>query len=364
MHSLPDSHDVWARAHVEPLFSELGLDNLMQLWEDSIVEQCERRAPEPARLVSLGAGNGEGELPLAARLAERGVRNLELVLLELNPVMIDRALARAAELGLGDRVRAEQADLNTWVAREPADIYIASHSLHHVVELEHLYDEVARTLDPDGVLLINDMVGRNGHVRWPEAGQILRRIWALLPERYRYNHYTKLVDVDYPDVDCSTEGFEGIRAQDVLPLLLKRFHPDVFVGFASVIDPFIDRVYGPNIDVTNEADLELLHTIARLDDAALELGILTPTHLIASFRRKPIVCRYPGSRSPVRCARDTSVVVAGESASELQTLTAQLEDARRRYAELRGRKVVRLGLTLAERGKPLIQFARGRRPSR
>jgi SAM-dependent methyltransferase len=333
----------------------------VQLWEDSIAEQCERRAPESARLVSLGAGNGEGELPLAARLAERGVTNLELVLLELNPVMIDRALELAAELGLGDRVRGEQADLNTWVATEPADIYIASHSMHHVVELEHLYDEVARTLDPDGVVLVNDMVGRNGHVRWPEAGQILRRIWTRLPERYRYNHYTRVIDDEYPDVDCSNEGFEGIRAQDVLPLLLERFHPEVFVGFASVIDPFIDRVYGPNIDVTDPADLELLGTIAQLDDAVLELGIVTPTHLIASFRAKPVACRYPGHRSPERCVRDPRVVVEGEAGVEIQTLTNQLEEAHRRYAELRERRVVRAGLALVERGKRLLERLRSKR---
>jgi hypothetical protein len=74
--------------------------------------------------------------------------------------MIGRSLELAEELGLSDRVRAEQTDLNTWIADERADIYFAVHSVHHVVELEHLYDEVAGAIDPEGVLLVNDMIGR------------------------------------------------------------------------------------------------------------------------------------------------------------------------------------------------------------
>ena len=360
VHDVPGIHDYWIAQFVMPLFAELGIGGLDELWERHVIEQCERRAPEPARLVSLGAGNGEGELPLAAKLAERGLTNVELLLLELNPVMIERALALAGELGLGDRVRAEHADLNTWTAHGPADIYIASHSLHHVVELEHLFDEVAHSIDPQGVLLVNDMIGRNGHVRWPEAAQITRAIWANMPARYRRNHYSKTIDSEHGDVDCSTEGFEGIRAQDVLPLLLERFHPDVFIAFGNVIDPFIDRVYGHNFDRDEPADAALIDTIGRLDDAALELGVLTPTHLIASFRAQPVTCRYPARRSPERCLRPPDGPPGFEPNPELASLTRQLKAVNRRYQELRARKVVRLGLKLAEQRNRLSQ--RGREP--
>lgn len=364
VHDLPASHDFWIERHVEPLFEQVGVGGMSELWEQQVAEQCERRAPEPARLVSLGAGNGEGELPLAAKLAERGLTNLELRLLELNPVMIERSLELAAQLGLGDRVRAEQADLNTWKATEPADIYIASHSLHHVVELEHLYGEVARTIDTDGVLLVNDMIGRNGHVRWPEAAQILRRIWSQLPERYRYNNYTKVVDAEYPDVDCSTEGFEGIRAQDVLPLLLNHFHPDVFVAFGNIVDPFVDRVYGHNLDPDDPGDAGFLENVARLDDALIELGVVTPTHLIAAFRAQPVECRYPGHRSPERSVRKPGTPIGGEAEAELISLQDQLQAAHKRYEDLRGRKVVRLGLALAQERDRLIARVRGRSSTR
>jgi SAM-dependent methyltransferase len=359
VHDLPASHDYWVAGYVAPLFVEVGVGGLDDLFEEAVVEQCARRAPDRARLVSLGAGNGEYELPFAARLAARGVENLELLLLELNDAMLERALETASELGLSGRVTIEQTDLNTWTAEAPADIYLAIHSLHHVVALEHLYDQVAATLDPAGVVLVNDMIGRNGHVRWPEAGEILAGIWRNLPERYRFNHYVNRTDPEYPDVDCAANGgFEGVRAQDVLPLLLARFHPELYVTFGNLVDPFIDRIYGPNLDLGNPDDASFLDTVARLDDAAIDLGVVTPTHLIGSFRASPVTCRYPRMRSPQRTARRgrpsdvqprSEVTQAQPIDSEVITLQQQLHAAEARYSALRDRKAVRGALAFADR---------------
>ena len=357
MHDLPQIHDLWTERFVAPLFAEVGFANIDELWERQIANQCRLRAPEPVRLVSLGAGNGEAEVQLAARLAEQGVSNLDVVLVELNPAMLERALASAERVGLGGRVRAQQADLNTWVAGETAHVYLAIHSLHHVVALESLFDQVAQSIDERGVLLVNDMVGRNGHVRWPEAGEIVRMIWRLAPERYRYNHSLKRVDDEYPDLDCSVEGFEGIRSQDVLPMLLERFHPEVYVTFANIIDPFVDRVYGPNFDLDQTEDVSFIESVARLDEAAIELGIVTPTHLVASFRRRPVDCRYPGHRSPERTVRDPLIgpgrsgdLASDEADAQLRAakLEAELRTARYRYRCLRSRRAVRMALALAD----------------
>ena len=344
VHELPLIHSYWAERFVLPLFADVGAASIDDLWEQHIAQQCIRRAPQPARLVSLGAGNGEGDLPLVARLAERGLRNLEVILLELNPVMINRALDLAEHLGLRDRVHAKQADLNTWIADESTDVYLAVHSLHHVVELEHLYGEIARSIDPEGVLLVNDMIGRNGHVRWPEAGAMVQRIWRVAPERYRYNHYVAQIDVTYPDVDCSEKSFEGVRSQDVLPLLLDRFHPEAYVTFGNVIDPFVDRAYGRNFDPQNPEDTSFIDSVARLDEAAIDLGILTPTHLVASFRPKPVRCRYPRERSPDRTVRAPETAAATDEVA----LEAQLRNTLARYEALRARKAVRTALALAE----------------
>ena len=58
-----------------------------------------------------------------------------------------------------------------------------------------------------------------------------------LPASYRFNQQLQRYEEIYLNYDCSVDGFEGIRSQDILPLLLQNFHFDVFVAFANVIDP-------------------------------------------------------------------------------------------------------------------------------
>jgi SAM-dependent methyltransferase len=367
VHDLPAIYHFWSARYCTPLLQEVGFGGLNEFLDQHVAEQCTRRAPERARLVSLGAGNGDTEIGIASRLRDRGIKNLELTLLELNPQMLERAMADANKLGLADQVIAKQTDLNSWQAEGNPDVYLANHSLHHVVNLEGLFTEVKASLDPEGVLLVNDMIGRNGHVRWPEAADLLRRIWDVAPEDYRWNPFLRGVEDVYPDIDCSTSGFEGIRAQDILPLLIERFHPDVYICFLNVADPFIDRVYGPNFDVNSPEDRAFIDALGRFDDAAIDLQLVTPTHLIGSFRMQPVQCRYPRRRSPSRTMRLVNESrVSPDTADAPRTSTDQpdandntardtlvtelefsLNESRTRYEHLRHRKAVRVALKLA-----------------
>jgi SAM-dependent methyltransferase len=369
VHDLPEIYHFWSEQYCIPLLKEVGFDGLNEFFDTHVADQCARVAPRRARLVSLGAGNGDTEIGIAERLDQRGVKNLELVLLELNPAMLDRARAAALDRGMDDRVRSVPTDLNSWRADGVTDIYFANHSLHHVVELESVFSEIEASMSAEGVLLVNDMIGRNGHVRWPEAKDLVDRIWSMAPERYRWNRFQQAVDERYPDFDCSTSGFEGIRSQDILPLLLGRFHPEDYLCFANVVDPFVDRIYGPNFDATKAEDLAFIDAVGRLDDAAIDLQLVTPTHLIAAFRTRPVQCRYPRERSPQRTVRSPTPesdhnprLVTDDQKLALQTdLTAlrfSLEEAWGRYHHLRQRKAVRIALALA--GLP-YRRRRGRR---
>ena len=134
-------------------------------------------------------------------------------------------------------------------------LVMVNHSLHHFVALELLFDTIHKVLHPEGYFVADDMIGRNGHMRWPEALAILEELWAELPDRYKYNHQLRRLEIEYENWDCSRQGGnEGIRSQDILPLLLKKFHFDLFVGFANVIDVFVDRNFGHNFDPNDAQD--------------------------------------------------------------------------------------------------------------
>ncbi|MGH9108954.1 MAG: class I SAM-dependent methyltransferase [Acidimicrobiales bacterium] len=316
VHDLPEIYGYWNAHHVDPLLRSLGFESLGQFFLDPLRTAC--RSKDHVQVVSLGSGNGDLELSLATELRQAGIANFTIWRLELTDAMRDRARLAAQTAGLSDHFVDLAVDLNAWEAPHRYDVAIANHSLHHVVELEHLFGELQRSLTPDGVLVVNDMIGRNGHMRWPEALDLVQRVWAVMPDRYRFNHQLSRHEPEYENWDCSTEGFEGVRAQDILPLLNQHFHPEVFLAFANVIDLFVDRGFGHNFDVEHADDRSFIDAVARIDESALELGLVKPTHLTAHYRTRAVECRFAGSLSPTFSVRR---VDAGAKPSVAAALT-------------------------------------------
>ena len=91
-----------------------------------------------------------------------------------NPAMLERGWRTACELDVERNLVFMEGDFNRWTPIGRYDVVIANQALHHVLELEHLLDGLKGALRPDGYLLVSDMIGRNGHMRWPEALEIVQ----------------------------------------------------------------------------------------------------------------------------------------------------------------------------------------------
>lgn len=197
--------------------------------------------------------------------------------------MLERGKQIAKESGVLGNMIFVEADFNTW---EPHNLYhgvMANQSLHHVTRLEHLFDQVKKTLHKDGSFVISDMIGRNGHQRWPEALVIVQKYWKRLPDKKKFNVLLNRLEKNYDNWDCSKEGFEGIRAQDILPLLVQRFECEKFIGFGNVIDIFVDRCFGHNYSIESQEDKNIIDEVHAEDESGFASGSLTPTHMIAVF---------------------------------------------------------------------------------
>jgi SAM-dependent methyltransferase len=273
-------------------------------------DRCTRGASGPRRLVSLGAGNCALEIQMAAYLRGIGCHDFVIDCLELNPAMLQRARDGAAQAAVMDHLNLLQFDLNAWTATHEYDVVIANQSLHHVLNLENLFDQIGRSLKPAGALITSDMIGRNGHLRWPEALDIVQEFWRRLPPAYRFNRRFERYEKSFEDWDCSVGNFEGIRAQDILPLLIGHFHFELFVAYANVIDPFVDRTYGANFDPASSWDRDFIDEVHNRDERELASGSIKPTHMLAVLGKDPsvpAVCRE--SLTPAFCVRDPSRVV-------------------------------------------------------
>jgi SAM-dependent methyltransferase len=286
VHDLPPIAHYWSDKYLRPKLETFGFSNPDEFFAVELERAYRAAVERPARFISIGAGNCDTEVRLACRLRERGIVDFTIECLELNRAMRERGTALARAAGVEAQVIPLEGDFNRWRPQRRYDAAIANQSLHHVVNLEGLFDAIAAALTPQGIFVTSDMIGRNGHQRWPEALAIVREFWRELPMNHRYNLQLRRREKNFRDWDCSREGFEGVRAQDILPLLIERFDFDFFLAYSNLIDPFIDRSFGPHFDADSERDRSFIDRVQARDEADILSGHISPTHMLAAMRRK------------------------------------------------------------------------------
>jgi SAM-dependent methyltransferase len=305
VHELPGIFHYWSNRYLRPKLESLGFSSPENLFYSQALEALRDRDGEELRILSVGAGNCDLEIGILQGLRTEGARDLRCDCIELNPDMIERGRQAADSKKLSSSLRFIEGDFNDWRANgECYHLIIANQSLHHVLALEHLLGELRKSLSPTGRLVVSDMIGRNGHRRWPEALEAIWSFWRELPPAYRYNHIWRTYEDLYVDRDCSQVGFEGVRAQDILPLLLRNFHFEIFLPFGNLVDPFLDRAFGPNFDAEDEWDRDLIDRIHARDEAGIQQGEWPPTHLLAVLRASSVGAMAAwGGLSPEQCIR-------------------------------------------------------------
>lgn len=294
-----------------------GVSDVTKFYVDAFVAAGSSAGPMPCYL-SLGCGTGEIEIAIAAALVANGVPRFRFVCVDLSDVLLDRFRA-AIPAELADHFDLVQGDLNALAFEAQFDAVMANHSLHHMVHLEGIFASVKAKLTDSGVFATSDMIGRNGHMRWPETRLLVDFFWPFMTERQRRNVLLQRAEPRFIDHDCSDVGFEGVRAQDILPLILRQgLHPWKFLGFGGGIDVFVDRCFGGNFDPANPDDVFLLNRIGLLNDLLLDAGLIKPTMMLAYFTktadRGTIYFRNRTAQSAIRdTAQDPAWLAAAQS---------------------------------------------------
>jgi hypothetical protein len=125
-----------------------------------------------------------------------------------------------------------------------------------------------------------------------------------LPSKYKFDRASGRVEGVFINYNHANVSFEGIRAQDILPLLLERFHFSMFAGYACIVIPFIDRRFGWNFSVENDYDREFIDRVAERDEWLLRQGLLKPTQMLACLQKAKVdVPVYLDNLSPESALR-------------------------------------------------------------
>jgi SAM-dependent methyltransferase len=282
MHAqLSDIFRYWQEKYFRERFREVcEVNNHLEFYWKPFAKRIQQTGCH--NLISFGCGDAQVETGVATGLKKEGIDDFRFHCVELSPAQIKRARDFVEKAGLAKNFVFIEGDFNVW---EPNGQLFAGamchHALHHVLELEHLIAAIRSALHPQGCFVCIDVIGRNGHMRWPEALEITEMIWRMLPEEKRYHHILKRLDKEYVNHDCSTEGFEGVRSQDILPILTQNFKFEKFLAFGNLVDVFTSRGFGANFDSNNELDMAFIDFVQYLNDLLIDLGHIKPTRMCA-----------------------------------------------------------------------------------
>ena len=276
MFSDPDFLEI--RRDEQAAAAELGLNRDKTL---NLRTALARAGLEPRTGLSLGCGSGRAERTfLGQGICERFTG------IDVAQAAIDEARAEAQRGGLPLEYLCQ--DLNRLdLGGRSFDLVVCQTILHHVLELEHLLDEIERSLSPDGVFYVHDYIGETQFQFSEERLRWFNAVMQALPEDLRASRLRKLVpaEIRRPEPGNLVSPFEAIRSGEIRALLLERFEVVELQECTTILDRVVPtgsrRAYLQ--DAHARAVFELLFL---LDRALLEGGLLAPVEGRYLLRRK------------------------------------------------------------------------------
>jgi len=219
------------------------------------------------KVLSLCSGAARVEASYAAQVGA----NVEWSLLDINVDLLGLA---SKQFSPSVKVDLIEANVNNLVySGEKWDIILCVSALHHIVELEKLLKFCHDSLNADGEFWsIGEYVGRNGNRLWPDARAEANKIFRQLPEQYRVNRHTNQVDFEIPDNDYSVGCFEGIRSEDIEPVIDRWFHPIDVYRRNCFLWRLINLTYSDNYNLDNPEDRKWIARMVNFEVDHLRMG--------------------------------------------------------------------------------------------
>ena len=281
--SLPDL--IWTRPRVvREYLHEMASGNPRCDW----VTWMMHRYAVGTELTALVLGCGEGWLDRALARSERISR---VVAVDFSQEALACAAEQAARDGLSHKVRHMPADLNGPESLGgPFDIILAHDVIHHVRDLEGLFDRIAGALSPCGVLLFCEYVGPRRFDYDAKRRSIADESLRALPEKYRRlratgGFATQGVRTD-PGKLAREDPSEAVRSDEILPLLRARMKVLEEIPYGgSLLNPLLYEIVA-NFEDGNEADEAILKQLCAAEKVLIRTGGLPSDYVVVAATKK------------------------------------------------------------------------------
>jgi len=244
------------------------------------------RGGKPVRVLSLCAGAARIEAAYATQAAQASAQ-VEWSLLDINRDLLTMASQQfPPEIKL-DLIAANINDLHE--SGEQWDIIMCISALHHVVELERVLQFCHQSLTADGEFWsLGESIGRNGNRLWPEARARANAVFQNLPETYRINAHSLQIDAQLPDNDYSVRCFEGIRSEEIEPILALWFQEVEVFRANCFLWRLVNLAYGDNYNLARASDIKIVKSLVAAElDYCAQGG--KGTELFGIYKPRPLL---------------------------------------------------------------------------
>ena len=313
------------------------------------------RMAAPARFaLEIGCGGGD----LAFGLIEAGTCE-RIDAFDIAEGAITAAQARVRESGVRG-LRFHLLDGNRWVmARNQYDFVYASHALHHIENLEHLFAQVAETLQLGGVLFASDYVGPS-RMQYADAHlAVMNAALATLPEAKRLDRFgvLKTAIARRPvELYLQHDPSEAVRSAEIIPVMRRFFDVEVVpMGMSLSFEVLLDIMH--NFDPDDDGDNALIDGIMRLEQEAERSGEAEPLFACLVARHKAAPPAKPALAAVPPLDLDAFRGIEGWMADEAADLTSRLFHWQRSMRAVTG--VLELGVFKGRYLSLLASLAQG-----
>ena len=174
------------------------------------------------RALSLGCGGGALERhALSLGICE------QFDAYDISEGSVEAARDEARKAGFSDRINYATADLNNISLQENVyDAVFVSMAVHHLENLEGVYEELTRALKPGGLFVFNEFVGPSQFQWTYRQLELCNELLASIPERYRVTERdTVLREIKRPSIQSMNDldPSESIRSAEIIPLTERYF---------------------------------------------------------------------------------------------------------------------------------------------
>jgi SAM-dependent methyltransferase len=193
----------------------------------------------------------------------------------------EKAITAAREIADNENLPLtyEVADLNfVELPEKTFDLVAAQTSLHHVLFLERVAEQVWRSLKNNGYLWIHDFIGETQWQYDPRRLSITNQVLAILPEKFRKNKINNQLTTEIKRPEPGTLGspFESIRSSETIPIFERWFTIEWKLEFNA----FLHLVAPPGTRaayVENDDTRALFELLLLLDNLSIKERIVQPT---------------------------------------------------------------------------------------